>query len=86
MEEKKIGFVFNYFRHISVAAVEITDGAVSLGDTLHFFGYTTDFEHRVHSMQMDHKSISNARKGDSIGIKVPEKVREGDTVSKIIAD
>ena len=86
MEKKKIGFVSNYFSKISVAAVEITDGTLSVGDRLLFLGHTTDFETTVHSMQIEHKSIAEAKKGDSIGIKVPEKAREGDKVYKIIAD
>jgi len=86
MEEKKIGFISNYFSKISVAAVEITDGTVSVGDTLHFLGHTTDFESRVHSMQIEHKSVTEAKKGDSVGIKVSEKVREKDKVYKIIAE
>ncbi len=86
MEEKKIGFVSNYFSKISVAAVEITDGTVSVGDTLHYLGYTTDFESRVHSMQIELKSVTEAKKGDSVGIKVAEKVREKDKVYKIVAE
>ena len=86
MEEKKIGFVSNYFSNISVAAVEITDGTVSVGDTLHFLGYTTDVESRVHSMQIEHISVTEAKKGDSVGIKVAEKVREKDRVYKIVAE
>jgi putative protease len=86
MEEKKIGFVSNYFSKIAVAAVEITDGTVSVGDTLHFLGYTTDCESRVSSMQIEHKSITEAKKGDSVGIKVPERVRENDKVYKIVSD
>lgn len=86
MEEKKIGFVSNYFSNISVAAVEITDGTVSVGDTLHFLGHTTNFESRVISIQIEHKSVSEAKKGDSVGIKVAEKVREKDKVYKIIAE
>jgi putative protease len=66
MEQEKIGFVSNYFSKISVAAVEITDGKVAVGDTLHFLGHTTDVESTVHS--------------------IPEKVREGDKVYKIVAD
>ena len=86
MEEKKIGFVSNYFSKISVVAVEITDGTVSVGDRLHYLGHTTDFESTVHSMQIEHKSITQAKKGDSVGIKVSEKAREGDKVYKIVAD
>jgi putative protease len=86
MEEEKIGFVSNYFAKISVAAIEITDGAMSVGDTLHFFGHTTDFKSTVDSMQIEHKSVTEAKKGDSVGVKVPEKVREEDKVYKIVAD
>ncbi len=86
MKEGKIGFVSNYFSKISVAAVEITDGTVSVGDTLHFLGHTTNFESTVHSMQIEHKSVTEAKKGDGVGIKVLEKVREGDKVYKIVAD
>ena len=86
MKEGKIGFVSNYFSKISVAAVEITDGTVSVGDTLHFLGHTTDIESTIHSMQIEHKSVTEARKGDSVGVKVSEKVREGDKVYKIGAD
>jgi len=86
MEEEKIGFVSNYFSKISVAAVEITDGTVSVGDTLHFLGHTTDYESRVDSMQIEHKSVTEAKKGDSVGVKVSEKVRRGDKVYKIVAD
>jgi translation initiation factor IF-2 len=86
MKEGKIGFVSNYFSKISVAAVEITDGTVSVGDTLHFLGHTTDIESTVHSMQIEHKFVTEAKKGDGVGVKVPEKVREGDKVCKIVAD
>ena len=86
MGEEKIGFVSNYFSKISVAAVEITDGTASVGDRLHFLGHTTDFESTVHSMQIEHKSVTEAKKGDGVGIKVSERVREGDKVYKIVAD
>lgn len=86
MKEEKIGFVSNYFSKISVAAVDITDGTLSVGDTLHFLGHTTDFESRVNSMQIEHNAVTDAKKGDSVGIKVSERVREGDNVYKIVAD
>lgn len=86
MEEEKIGVVSNYFSKISVAAVEITDGTVSVGDKLHFLGHTTEFETTVHSMQIEHQSITEAKKGDSVGIKVPERAREGDKVYKIVTN
>ena len=83
MKEEKIGFVSNYFGKISVAAIEITDGKLSVGDLIHILGHTTEFESTVHSMQIEHKQVTEAKKGDSVGIKVPEKAREGDKVYKI---
>jgi hypothetical protein len=35
-------------------------------------------------MQIEHKNIDKAVKGQSIGLKVMDKVREGDTVYKIV--
>ena len=86
MEKEKIGFVSNYFSKISVAAVEITDGTVSLGDNLHFLGHTTNFESKVDSMQIEHKSVTEAKRGDSVGVKISETARRGDKVYKIVAD
>jgi putative protease len=86
MKEKEIGFVSNYFSKISVAAVEITDGTISEGDNLHFLGKTTNYESTVDSMQIEHKSVIEAKKGDSVGLKVAERVRKGDRVYKIVAD
>jgi len=86
MEEKEIGYVSNYFSKISVAAVEITAGTLSVGDTLHFKGHTTDFQTKIQSMQIEHQSVSEAKKGDSIGLKISEKVRKEDKGYKIIED
>ena len=86
MSDKKIGLVANYFGKISVAAIEITDGTLSVGDTIHFVGHTTDFESKVQSMQVEHNSVTEVKKGDSVGLKVSERVRQGDVVYKIIAD
>ena len=86
MKEEKIGFVSNYFGKISVAAIEITNGTLSVGDSIHFLGHTTEFEATVHSMQIEHKQVTEAKKGDSVGVKVSEKVREGDKVFKFVPD
>ncbi len=86
MSEEKVGVVSNYFSKIFVAAVEITDGTVSVGDTLHFLGHTTDCDSKVSSMQIEHKAVTKVKKGDSVGIKVSEKVRENDKVFKIVPD
>ena len=86
MKEEKVGYVSNFFGKISVAAIEITDGTLAVGDSILVLGHTTEFETTVHSMQIEHKQVSEANKGDSVGVKVPEKAREGDKVFKIVAD
>ena len=86
MAEREIGLIANYFKKISVAAIEITDGSVSVGDTLHFVGSTTDCQLTVESMQIEHESVTEAKKGDGIGLKVPEIVKKGDKVYKIVED
>ena len=86
MLEEQIGYVSNYFKNISVAAVEITNGSVSIGDKLTIRGHSTDIELTVESMQVDHKAVTEAKKGDSIGLTVPGKVRKHDKVYKEISE
>ena len=81
-EEREVGKVVGYFGKIGVAAVEATAG-FAVGDTLHFKGGTTDFSVTVESMQADNQPVNRAEPGSKVGIKVPEKVRHGDTVFRL---
>lgn len=81
MAEKQIGSVSNYFDHIDVAAIKLTAG-LKEGDTIHIKGGEVDFEQPVKSMQIQHKQVKSAKKGDEIGIKVKKKVRKGYKVFK----
>ena len=47
-------------------------------------GHTTDFIEEVASMEMDNQAVEVAKAGDLIGIKVKERVRENDTVYKVV--
>ena len=78
MGEQLIGVVSNFFRNISVAAFEITDGKLKIGDYIHLKGHSTDFSIKVESMQSENNAIDLAKKGDDIGIEVNQKVRKGD--------
>jgi translation elongation factor EF-1alpha len=66
-----------------VAGIDMT-GSLKVGDTIHIKGHTTDIEMVVASMQIDNNDVTEAKKGDSVGIKVPDRVRDGDTVYKVI--
>jgi putative protease len=83
MPEEEIGKVSNYFSRIGVAAIEITNGYLKRGDMIRIKGAKTDFTQSVDSMEIDRKAIEMAEKGASVGVKVKEKVRPGDTVFKV---
>ena len=82
MPEETIGTVSDFFAHPVVAGIELT-APLKLGDTIRIKGHTTDLQLTVDSMQIDNANVEQAKAGDSIGVKVPERVRAGDTVYKI---
>jgi putative protease len=77
--EKEVGKVSGYFSHVGVAAVKLTS-SLKVGNKIHIKGHTTDFETVVKSMQIEKKDVKEAKAGDHIGIKVPERVRPNDIV------
>jgi len=79
MTEKEIGAVSSYFSHVEVAAIKLT-GNLKVGDKIHIKGNTTDFETGIKEIQIEKEKVETAKKGDHIGIKVPEKVRPNDKV------
>jgi putative protease len=78
----EVGKIAHFFSKINVAVVELTD-TLSVGDRIRVQGPTTNFEQTVDSMQIEHENVKTATKGQSIGLKVKDKVRERDTVYKI---
>jgi putative protease len=82
-EEKlvEVGRIAHFFSKINVAVIELRAG-LSVGDTIAIKGPTTDFEQRVDSMQIEHENVQRAEPGQSIGLKVTQRVRETDGVYK----
>jgi len=82
-EEKlvEVGRITHFFSKISVAVIELK-AALSVGDTIAIKGPTTDFEQHVDSMQIEHENVQKAEPGQSIGLKVMQRVRETDVVYK----
>lgn len=80
-----VGNVMLFFAKPCVAAVEITSGSLSVGDTVRIKGATTDFEQRIESMEIDRKPVPSATIGQSVGIKVKDRVRPHDKVFKVTA-
>jgi len=76
---KEVGVVKGYLTKIEVVIIELT-GVLKQGQKIRINGATTDFEQKVDSMQVEHKTVKEAKKGDSIGLKVVGKCREHDKV------
>lgn len=81
-EPKPIGEVTHYYSGLGVAIVKFNK-TVKKGIRVSFKGATTDFEETITSIQYEHKDIEAAKKGQEVGVKVSEKVREGDKVYEV---
>lgn len=81
MADTKIGKVTHYYDKIGVAVVDLT-GKLSVGDTIKIAGHDKEFTQTVSSMQVEHKSVQSAKKGDVVGLKVDKEVKKADEVSK----
>ncbi|MFA4932969.1 MAG: hypothetical protein WC574_00845 [Candidatus Omnitrophota bacterium] len=81
-EGKLIGVVTHYFPHVQAAVIKLK-APLSMGEVIKVKGHTTDLSQSVTSMQIDRVDISNAKKGDEIGLQVSSRVRQGDKVYKL---
>ncbi len=82
-EDKLIGKITHYFSNIGVAVIDLSS-TLKEGEEIRITGgQNTDFTQAVGSMEVDHKKVKSAKKGDSVGLKVDEKVHEGYRVFKV---
>jgi len=82
MPEEEVGKVSDFFARPVVAGIELT-APIKVGDRIHIKGHTTDLEITVDSMQINNVDVNEAKAGDSVGIKIPDRARRGDTVYKV---
>jgi putative protease len=82
MPETEVGKVMDFFARPVVAGIDMT-GTLKVGDRIHIVGHTTNIEMVIGSMQINNANVTEAKRGDSVGIKVPDRVRAGDTVYKV---
>jgi translation elongation factor EF-1alpha len=81
MEKARVGRISHYFPKIGVAVIEV-EAALKVGDKILVEG-STAFEQTIDSMQVDRKPIKAAKKGDSVGMKTAQPVKEHDIVYKM---
>ncbi len=83
MGEEVVGKVMDYFGKIGVAGIQVTAASLSVGDTIHIKGHTTDVTQVVESIQLEHQGVQRAETGQTVGIRVKDRVRKGDSVLKV---
>jgi putative protease len=81
-EGKLIGTISHYFGNIGVCVIDLT-ASLKAGEEIRIIGGETDFNQQVESMEVDHKKVTSAKKGSSVGMKIDQKVREGYKVYKV---
>ncbi len=84
--EEELGKITHYFSKINVGVIELTNGKLQVGDTIHIKGHTTDFYQKVQSMQVEYSPVDSIKPGESAGMKVESPVREQDLVFKVTED
>lgn len=83
MGEEVVGKVMDYFGKIGVAGIQVTAGSLNVGDTIHIKGHTTDVTQVVESIQLEHQGVPRAEPGQTIGLRIKDRVRKGDTVLRV---
>ncbi len=83
MEKKEIGKIAHFYSKINVAVVELTD-SLKVGDKISIEGQDKAVEQTVNSMQIEHEQIQEAKAGQAIGLKVADRVHEGNKVYKVV--
>lgn len=81
-KQKPLGKIIHFFDKIKVAVVSL-DGVLKVGDKIKIGKGEDFFEQEVKSMQIEHKDIKAAKKGQEVGMKVKEEVRKGALVFKV---
>jgi len=76
---KPIGKVTHYYDKAGVAIVELQD-TLKVGERIRIERGENSFEQKVSSMQVEYKPVEKAEKGDSVGVKVDQKAKEGSLV------
>ncbi len=84
MEEQEIGVVDHFFDKISVGIIKLS-GVLKVGDTILIKGKQTDFSQKIESMRIEFDTVTEAKEGDKVGIKVTEPLHANDKVYKVIA-
>jgi len=82
MADTLVGKITHYFDKIGVAVVEVL-APIKIGDQIKISGHENEFTQEVSSMQIEHQQVQEVTKGQIVGMKVDQPVKEGDEVYKV---
>ena len=79
MADKVLGKITHYYDKIGVAVIEVKE-PLSVGDEIKVSGREKEFTQKIESMQVEHDKIQKADKGQVVGLKVDQPVKENDLI------
>ncbi len=79
MSEKKIGVVTHWYDKVSVAVLKLSS-PIKAGDQIKVKAGEQVFEDTASSLQIDHESVSAAKPGDEVAIKLSQKAKPGASI------
>ena len=83
MADTKVGEITHYYDKIGVAVVSVL-GPIKVGDRIKIKG-SNEFEQEIASMQIEHENVDSVKKGDQVGMKIDQPVKEKDEIFKLKA-
>lgn len=78
MAERRIGVIDHYYPKVHAAVLDVQEGDLHVGDTVHIKGPAVEFTEKVTSLEIDHVPIEEAHKGDHVGLLVERPVRKAE--------
>lgn len=78
--DKAIGKVVHYYDKLGVAIIDLDKGGLKVGDEVKFKRGEEEFSQKVVSLQVEHESVDQVKKGDSFGLKVDKPTKPGTEV------
>ena len=82
MADTKVGTITHFYDKIGVAVINVLS-PIKVGDRIKISGHDKEFEQEIASLQVEHQNIDQAKKGDNVGMKVDQPVKDGDEVYKV---
>ncbi|MBI2012256.1 hypothetical protein HYS91_05845, partial [Candidatus Daviesbacteria bacterium] len=74
------GKVVHYYDKLGVAIIDLVSGGLKVGSEVKFKRGDEEFSQKIESLQVDHQSVDEVKKGDSFGVKVNQPTKVGTEV------